>query len=79
MSPLLTLYSLLIPVSIYPHGTSKIHIAPVEIFEMLLSNLVGNSSRIFVWNLGLEKFEMSEAYRDKTILLRGFSEEMSKR
>ena len=68
--------------SVIPHvqvpPPPRWYLQPAELLEILMTNLIGHSSRLYEWDNTTEKFQPSLSLSSKVIVAYGFSEEFSK-
>jgi hypothetical protein len=56
---------------------SRWYLQPAELLDILMTNLIGHSSRLYEWDSATEKFQQSSSTLSKVIIAHGFSEELS--
>jgi hypothetical protein len=68
-------------ISVMPHvhdpNSETISASPAGLLEILGTNLTGYSSQIYDWDFSTETFHLSASYKDKVLVLYGFSEDLS--
>ncbi|KAG8814874.1 hypothetical protein FRC17_000938 [Serendipita sp. 399] len=62
---------------VHPTGSIRRDIPPIELFEILLTNLTGHSSKLYEWDAATENFVRCQSVEGEVILAYGFTEMMS--